>query len=118
MKKLVTSRPDIAFYIKVFLLKNNPEAHRVATSIVCSKSPAMLQDAYEKKSVPKQECGVQEVDDNIRFAGTNGINAAPAIIFPDRTVHFGFLDAAKLGKRIDEAVQKQAEGTRQAAPRQ
>lgn len=110
MKKLVAKRTDVAFYLKLFLLEPNPESTRVATSVVCSKSLAMLDDAYEKKPVPAPSCATKEIDMNVKFAEENGINAAPAVIFPDGTVYFGLLNAAGLEKRIDEAVSKPKTG--------
>lgn len=107
MKTIIARRPDVAFYLKIFLLNPDPDKHQVATSIVCSKSPAMLEDAYEQKTIPKQECATKEIDENIAFAEENGISAAPALIFPDGTLQFGFSEAAGIEKRIDEAAGKQ-----------
>ncbi len=104
MKKLLVKRPDIAFYVKVFLLEPGPESLRVATSIACSGSLAMLDDAFEKKTVPPPACATKEIDENVKFAQENGINSAPAIIFPDGSVHFGFLPGGDLEKEIDKAA--------------
>jgi protein-disulfide isomerase len=102
MKKLVEKRPDIAFYLKVFaLVSPNPAT---AKSIVCSKSLATLEAAYEKKPVTTEECESTEVEENGKYAAENGITAAPALVFPDATVQLGYSEAERLEKRIDEAV--------------
>ncbi len=102
----MTKRPDISFYIKIFLLNPNDQNRQQATSIACTKSEAALEDAYQKKAVPKKECATKEIDENIKFADENGITSLPAIIFPDGSVQFGFSTAAVLEKRIDEAAGK------------
>lgn len=111
MKTIVAKRPDIAFYIKVFLLNPTAQSRKTATGIVCSKSDAALENAYQKKTAPNQECATKEIDENLKFADENSINSAPALIFPDGIVHFGFLDAAALEKRIDKATGKEKRGS-------
>jgi protein-disulfide isomerase len=105
MKKLVEKRPDIAFYLKLFAIVS-PDPQTVK-SIICAKSLSMLEDGYEHKSIPKEECQSTELDDNTKFAQTNGITAAPALVFPDGTIQLGYSEAAQLEKRIDEATGKQ-----------
>ncbi len=107
-KALVAKRPDIAFYLKVFaLISPDPET---AKSIICARSLSMLEDAYEKKPVPKQECATRELDENMQFAQASGIDAAPAIIFPDGSLHSGYLPADELEKKIDAALKNKAQG--------
>jgi thiol:disulfide interchange protein DsbC len=106
MKTIITRRPDIVFFVKLFLLNPNAENRKVATGIVCSRSMALLEDAFEKKNVPVQECTTKEIDENDAFAAARGITSAPALIFPDGTVQFGYLDAAMLEKRIDQGAGK------------
>jgi thiol:disulfide interchange protein DsbC len=105
MKKLVEKRPDIVFYLKLFAVVS-PDPQTVK-SIICAKSLTMLEDAFEHKTVPKQECQSTEFDDNGQFARQNGITGAPALIFPDGTIQMGFSEAGPLEKRIDEAAGKQ-----------
>ncbi len=115
MKTLVAKRHDIVFYLKIFLLKPNTESRKTATSVICNKSDTVLEAAYQKKTVPNQECPTKELDENMKFADQNSLNSAPAIILPDETLHFGFLNAAALEKRIDEAagrVRSASEGRR------
>jgi thiol:disulfide interchange protein DsbC len=102
MKTLVAKRADIVFYLKIFTLVS-PDP-KVAQTVVCEKSLALLEDAYGRKDVPSRPCASKEIDDNMRFVEANGIDAAPAVIFPDGTVQLGYSDAASLEKRIDEAA--------------
>ncbi len=109
MKIVAAKRPDIAFYLKVFtLISRDP---KIAKSIVCNKSLAMLDDAFANKPVPEKECASTEIDDNMRFAAEHGIDAAPALIFPDGTLQLGYSDAADLEKKIDEAMKNQKKNT-------
>jgi thiol:disulfide interchange protein DsbC len=105
MKTVAGKRPDIAFYLKVFAMVSRDP--KVAKSIICNKSLAMLEDAFAKKTVPEKDCASKEIDDNMRFAEEHGIDAAPALIFPDGTLQLGYSDAASLEKRIDEAMANQ-----------
>ncbi len=109
MKTVAAKRPDIAFYLKVFTMVSRDPT--VAKSIVCSKSLAMLEDAFTRKPVPEQDCASKEIDDNMTFADEHGINAAPALIFPDGTLQLGYSDAANLEKKIDEAMKNQKKKT-------
>lgn len=104
MKKIVEKRGDVAFFLKLFaVVSPNPQN---AKSIVCARSLAMLDDAFEHKPVAKVECQSTEVDDNKRFAQENGITGAPALVLPDNTLQIGYLEAPQLEKRIDEAVER------------
>jgi hypothetical protein len=108
MKKIIAERPDIAFFLKLMLLRREPEQYQVAKSITCSKSIKALEDAFDGKPVPKQECASAELDNNITFTEQNGISAVPAIILPDGSIQPGFLEAPALIARIDEAWAKAA----------
>ncbi len=107
-KTLVAKRPDIAFYLKVFALISPDPA--TAKSIVCAKSLSMLEDAYERKPVPKKECASKELDENMQFVQANGIDAAPALILPDGSLHSGYMPSDKLEKAIDAAVKNKVQG--------
>jgi thiol:disulfide interchange protein DsbC len=111
MKALTAKRPDIVFYVKLFaIISGDPTA---AKSIVCARSLAMLEDAYDKKPVGNRQCGTKEVDDNMKFAEEHGIDGAPALVFPDGSLQVGYSDAASLEKKIDETkTRKQAPGSR------
>jgi protein-disulfide isomerase len=102
MKKVIAERKDIAFYIKMLALNIHPQAYEKAKAIVCEKSLTLLEDAFEKKELPKPKCETQVVDENIKLAEKLGIRGTPALIFPDGRVVPGAADAKtiieKLGK--------------------
>jgi thiol:disulfide interchange protein DsbC len=93
MKKVIEQRKDIAFYIILFPLKMHPSAYDEAKAIVCEKSLTLLEDAYEKKEIPKPKCETSVVDDNIKLGEELGITGTPAIIFPDGRLIPGYKKA-------------------------
>ena len=96
MKKIIQERIDIAFYIKLYPLKSHPEAYEKSNAIVCEKSLALLEDAYEKKLLPKPTCETKVIDENMALAGKLGINSLPTLILPDGRVVRGYKDAETL----------------------
>jgi thiol:disulfide interchange protein DsbC len=96
MKKIIEERKDIAFYIKMFPLKNHPEAYEKSKSIVCEKSLKLLDDAFEKKSLPKPNCDTLAVDENIKLAQKLGITSVPTLILPDGRSIAKYIDAKTL----------------------
>jgi thiol:disulfide interchange protein DsbC len=96
MKQVTNERKDIVFYIKLFPLKNHPEAFQKSKSIVCEKSLALLEDAFEKKPIPKAKCETSAVDENIKLAEKLGITSVPSVILPDGRVFPGYKDARSL----------------------
>jgi len=96
MKKIIDERKDIVFYIKVYPLKNHPEAYEKSKSIICEKSLALLEDAFEKKPIPKPKCETSAVDENIKLAQKLSINSVPTLILPDGRIIPGYKDAKTL----------------------
>ncbi len=96
MKKIVEERRDIAFYLKLLPLKNHPAAYEKSKSIICEKSLALLEDAFEKKEIPKPKCETSAVDENARLAQRLGINSVPSVILPDGRIIPGYKDAKTL----------------------
>ncbi len=96
MKKIIEERKDIAFYIKLFPLKNHPEAYDKAKAIVCEKSLALLEDAFEKKPIPKAKCETTAVDESSKLAQRLGVNSVPTLILPDGRMLPGYKDAKTL----------------------
>ncbi len=97
MKKIIAERKDIAFYIKMFpIAQLHPEAPQKAKAIVCEKSMALLEDAFEKKPVPQPKCETTIVDENIALAKKLGITGTPAIILPDGRLILGYKDEKTL----------------------
>jgi thiol:disulfide interchange protein DsbC len=96
MKKIIDERKDIGFHIKMFPLKSHPEAYEKSKSIVCEKSLTLLEDAYEKKLLPKPKCETTAVDENIKLAPKLGITSVPTLILPDGRIIMGYKDAETL----------------------
>ena len=96
MKKIIEERKDIVFYLKVYPLKNQPEAYEKSKTILCEKSLALLEDAFEKKPIPKPKCETSAVDENIKLAQKLGITSVPSVILPDGRVFPGYKDARSL----------------------
>lgn len=97
MKKIIEERKDIVFSIKMLPLpKIHPGAYDKAKAIVCEKSMTLLEDAYDKKQLPKPSCETTVVDENIRLAEKLGISSLPTLVFPDGRVISGYKDAKSL----------------------
>jgi len=100
MKKVVAERKDVAFYIKMYPLPMHKDAYDKAKAIVCEKSLALLEDAFEKKPLPKPKCETTAIDENIKLAQKLGISGTPAMIFPDGKLVPGALDAKAIIEKI------------------
>jgi len=96
----VEERRDIAFYVKMFPLKIHPGAYEKAKAIVCEKSFALLEDAFEKRELPKPKCETSAVDENTKLAEKLGISGTPALILPDGKIVRGYLDAKTLTNMV------------------
>jgi thiol:disulfide interchange protein DsbC len=101
MKKIIEERKDIAFYIKMFpLVMIHPGAYEKAKAIVCEKSLTLLENAFQKKQLPKPNCDTTVVDENIRLAEKLNISSLPTLIFPDGRVISEYIDAKTLTNLI------------------
>jgi thiol:disulfide interchange protein DsbC len=101
MKKVVTERKDIVFFIKMFPLPIHKNAYEMAKTIVCEKSLQLLENAFQGKQLPKPKCKSTAVDDNIALGKKIGVNGAPTLIMPDGRIVAGFKDANALKAEID-----------------
>ncbi len=114
LKKVVEQRKDIAFYIKLYpLIKLHPDAYWKSKSIICNKSLKLLEDNFDKKTIPKLDCETKEIEENIKLAERLGITGTPTTIMPDGSVQVGFLEADKLIKIVDSI--KKGQGGKSAA---
>ncbi len=86
----------------MFPLPIHKTAAEKAKAIVCEKSLKLLDDAYEKKTLPKPKCKTSVIDDNIKLAKKLGISGTPALILPDGRVVSGYRDANALKALIDK----------------
>jgi thiol:disulfide interchange protein DsbC len=96
MKKIVEERKDIAFYIKLFPLRIHPEAYEKSKAIVCENSLTLLEEAFDKKPLPKPKCETRVIDENIKLAEKLGISSVPVLILPDGKVILGYRDSKTL----------------------
>ena len=96
MKTVIKERKDIAFYIKLFPLPMHKEAYEKSKAIVCEKSLALLEDAFNKKELPKAKCETTVIDDNIKLAQKLGIDGTPTLVLPNGRVVPGYKDAKSL----------------------
>ena len=80
----------------MFPLQSHPEAYEKSKSIVCEKSLKLLEDSFEKKSLPKPNCETIAVDENIKLAQKLGITSVPTLILPDGRLLPGYKDAKTL----------------------
>lgn len=97
-------RADVAVFLKLTLIRQNPELEKKSKSIVCSKSLKRLDEAFEGVAIPMAECQTKELEGNTKFMEANGFNGVPVTLFPDGSVQVGFVESSVLEKRIDEAV--------------
>ena len=97
MKKILEERKDLVFYIKLYPLKQlHPEAYEKSRAIVCEKSLTLLEDAFEKKAIPKANCDTTAVDETILLAEKLGISSTPTSVLPDGRLVPGAVDAKTL----------------------
>lgn len=96
IKKILETRKDVAFYIKMYPLAIHPDAYEKSKAIVCSKSAKLLDDAFAGKKLPKADCETKELDNNIKLAAELEIRGTPALIFPDGRLFPGYAPAETL----------------------
>jgi thiol:disulfide interchange protein DsbC len=102
MKKIIDKRKDIAFFTKLYPLPMHKGAYEKAKAIVCEKSLALLDDAFEKKPLPEPKCETTALDENLKLAEKLGIRGTPAIILPNGTIIPGYKDADSLIPLIEK----------------
>jgi len=106
MKRIIEKRKDIVFYLKIFpIIQLHPQAYEKSRAILCEKSNEkalkLLEDAYNKKTLPKPSCDTKVVDENIKLAEKIGINATPTLVFSDGRVVSGAVNAENLIQLIE-----------------
>lgn len=96
LKKIVSDRKDIAFYLKLMPLKFHPDAYWKSQSILCAKSLERLEENFEKKQIPKPDCETRVVDETLKLGQELGITGTPTMIMPDGLIVVGVRDAEKI----------------------
>ncbi len=94
LKKILSERKDIVFYLKLMPLKFHPDAYWKSQSILCSPGPLrLLEENFEKIPIPKPDCDAKTVDENVKLGGELGITGTPTLVLPDGLVVTGVKDA-------------------------
>jgi thiol:disulfide interchange protein DsbC len=103
LKKLVRIAPDVAIYIILYPLPMHPGAYDKARTILETKSLEILDQAFEGKDIPKpsKEISKTTIDENIKFANSNGISGTPTMVMPDGKIEIGMRDAETLKKMLE-----------------
>ena len=101
LKKIVSKRKDISFFIKLYPLEFHEDAYWKSKSIICTKSLSSLEDCFDKKQIAKTDCNTDEIDNNLKLAKYLGISGTPAIILPDGRLRIGTLPENELINLID-----------------
>ncbi len=96
MKKIVETRKDVAFYIKMLPSRGHSETYEKAKSIVCKKSLQLLRDAFKMMPLPKPSCETPAIDQNMKLFQHLDITRGPIIILPDGRVLQGYKDTKTL----------------------
>ncbi|MBU0673307.1 MAG: DsbC family protein [Proteobacteria bacterium] len=105
MKKVVATRPDIAFFIKLYPLKIHPDAFDKAKEIICTKSPLLLEDSLNGKEIPPPTCETDQVEKNITLAEDLGIRSTPTLIMPDGRIVPGSKPADQIIEMVAEFLE-------------
>jgi len=100
---VIEKRKDIVFFIKLFPLPMHKGADEKAKAIVCEKSLALLEDAFEGKTIPAPKCKTTAIDENIKLAAKLGIRGTPAIILPNGIISPGYKNADALISLIEKS---------------
>jgi thiol:disulfide interchange protein DsbC len=93
MEKIVLTRKDIAFLIKMFPLESHPNSYQKAKAIICTKSAKMLADSLAGQQLPPPVCETDQIEQNRKLAGELHINSTPTLIFPNGKVISGYRPA-------------------------
>jgi thiol:disulfide interchange protein DsbC len=93
MEKIIRTKKDIAFYIKMFPLQSHPNSYQKAKTIICTKSAKMLADSLSGQPLPPPVCETDQIERNRKLAEDLHINSTPTLIFPNGSVMPGFKSA-------------------------
>jgi thiol:disulfide interchange protein DsbC len=102
MNKVIKQRPDISFFIKMYPLPMHKDAYRKSKTILCENSLKLLEDVFDKKSIPDPDCETTAVADTIELAKKLGINSTPTLIYPDGSIVPGYMNADAIIGLIDK----------------
>jgi thiol:disulfide interchange protein DsbC len=101
MEKIVLTRKDIAFFIKMFPLQSHPNSYQKAKTIVCTKSAQQLADSLAGKPLPPPVCKTDQIELNQKLAEELHIDSTPTLIFPNGKVLPGYKPAEAILSIVD-----------------
>lgn len=101
LKEVVKRDPNIAFLVKLYPLKMHPKAYDISKSIVCAKSPELLELSYADKPIPPPACETDVVDHTMALAAELGIRSTPTLVLPDGLVVPGYKKADDVFKLLN-----------------
>jgi thiol:disulfide interchange protein DsbC len=104
IKTVIAKRPDIAFVEILHPLPMHKDAPKKVQAILCSKSVAMLDDAFSGKPVPEPptNCTADAMERNMALARSLNFNGTPTMVRDDGAVLSGYLPEDKLLEWIDK----------------
>lgn len=102
LKQVAAKDPGVAFYTKLYSRNGDPASTRKAKAVVCSKSEALLEEAYAGKEIPPApaSCKDTSVEETADTAARLTIRGTPTLILPDGRILRGYRDAETLLKLI------------------
>lgn len=115
-KVVVEKEPDVAFFVKLYSRANSPAVNEKAKAVICSKSLAMLEDAYAGKRIPPPMCKTGVTEETFRLAEKLNIRGTPAMVLPNGKVMGGYRTADALLKLLSEAKGAGADGAKAGEP--
>jgi len=104
LKQVAAKDPNVAFYIKLYSRNGNPVSVLKATAVVCSKSEALLEEAYAGKMIPPApaSCKDTSVEETASTAARLTIRGTPTLVLPDGRIVRGYRDAKTLRALLRE----------------
>jgi thiol:disulfide interchange protein DsbC len=104
MKQVIAKRTDISFTLIMNPLPMHKDSPKKAQTILCTKSVAILDDAFSGKAVPEPAatCTAAAVERSTALAQSLEFNGTPTLVRDDGIVLSGFLPEDQLLKWIDK----------------
>jgi thiol:disulfide interchange protein DsbC len=104
MKQVVAKHNDVSFALIMNPLPMHKDSPKKAQTIICTKSVAILDDAFSGKAVPEPEatCTAAAVERSTALARSLEFNGTPTLVRDDGMVLSGYLPEDKLMDWIDK----------------
>lgn len=104
MKQVVEKHTDVSFALIMNPLPMHKDSPKKAQTILCTKSSAILDDAFSGKTVPEPaaDCTAAAVERSMALAKSLNFNGTPMLVRGDGTVLSGYLPEEKLMEWINK----------------